>query len=70
MSKKHAKGDEVSWKWGNGTAEATVEESFERRVQRTFKGSKIVKNGSKDNPAYVVEQEDGSKALKLHSELS
>lgn len=69
MTKKHAKGEKVSWSWGNGTAEAKVSESFERRVQRTLKGSKIVKNGSGDNPAYLVEQEDGSKALKLHSEL-
>jgi hypothetical protein len=70
MTKKHAKGDSVSWKWGSGTAEATVQETFERRVQRTIKGSKIVKNGSEENPAYLVEQEDGATALKLHSELS
>jgi hypothetical protein len=70
MARKHAPGDHVSWKWGSGTADATVDEAFERRVQRTFKGTKVVKNGTKDNPAYVVSQEDGAKALKLHSELS
>lgn len=69
MAKTHRVGTQVSWKWGTGTASATVRESFERRVQRTIKGSRIVKNGSAENPAYLVEQEDGSKALKLHSEL-
>jgi hypothetical protein len=39
-------------------------------VQRTFKGSKIVRNGSKDDPAYLVEQQDGAQALKLGSELT
>jgi hypothetical protein len=70
MAKKHRKGDKVSWKWGNGTAEATVQESFTERVERTLNGSKIVRNGSEDDPAYLLEQDDGAQVLKLHSELS
>ncbi|HEY0012531.1 MAG TPA: DUF2945 domain-containing protein [Allosphingosinicella sp.] len=63
-------GTEVSWKWGAGTAQGKVEERFERRVQRTIKGAKVVKNGSKENPAVLIVQEDGDKVLKLESELS
>ncbi|ANY20164.1 hypothetical protein A6F68_01651 [Tsuneonella dongtanensis] len=59
----------MRWQWGGGHAEGRVAERFERRVQRTLKGSKIVRNGSEENPAYLVEQDDGSKALKLGSEL-
>ncbi len=64
-----SKGDKVSWTWSGSTAHGKIEEKFERRVQRTIKGSKIVKNGSEDDPAYEVSQEDGGRALKLGSEL-
>lgn len=46
-----------------------MSERFERRVQRTIKGEKIVRNGTKDNPAYLIEQEDGGRVLKLEREL-
>lgn len=65
----YGKGDTVHWNWGSGTAHGTVAERFEKRVQRTIKGKKIVKNGTPDNPAYLVEQEDGARALKRGSEL-
>ncbi len=63
-------GQKVSWHWGRGAAHGKVTDRFDRRVQRTIKGSKIVKVGTKENPAYLVEQEDGGKALKRGSELS
>lgn len=70
MSNKFSKGDKVEWNWSSGTATGKVTERFERRVQRTLKGSKIVRNGTKDNPAYLIEQSDGDDVLKLGSELS
>ena len=54
---------------GQQPCRGKVAERFERRVQRTIKGEKIVRNGTKDNPAYLVEQEDGGRVLKLESEL-
>jgi hypothetical protein len=66
---KYKQGSNVSWKWGQGSASGQVKESFTRRVQRTIKGSKIVKNGSGECPAYLIEQDDGSQVLKLHSEI-
>lgn len=69
MASKTGKGSAVRWKWGSGFGEGKVEESFDRRVQRTLKGAKIVKNGSADNPALLIRQEDGDRVLKLRSEL-
>lgn len=62
-------GQHVQWSWGSGTGKGQVRERFERSVQRTLKGSKIRKNGTEDNPAYLIEQEDGAKVLKRGSEL-
>ena len=70
MANSYRKGQAVTWHWGNGTAHGKVEERFDRRVQRTIKGAKIVKVGTKENPAYLVVQEDGGTALKRGSELS
>ena len=42
MATSFRNGQKVSWPWGSGTAHGTVTESFDRRVQRTIKGSRIV----------------------------
>ena len=70
MSNTYRSGQKVSWNWGSGTAEGTIAERFDRRVQRTIKGTKVVKNGTADNPAYLIEQENGGKVLKRGSELN
>ena len=70
MTDSFRKGDKVRWNWSQGTATGTIEERFERRVQRTLKGSKIVRNGTRTNPAYLIEQDDSDKVLKRGSELS
>jgi hypothetical protein len=62
-------GDKVTWRWGSGTAEGEVKERFDRRVQRTLKGTRVVKNGTPDRPEVLIEQEDGTKVLKHASEL-
>ena len=69
MTKRYAKGSSVKWKWGANWAHGTVEEVFARRVQRKIKGTKIVRNGSAKEPAYLVKQDDGDQALKSQSEL-
>ena len=63
------KGSSVSWSWGRGTAEGKIAEVHHDSVSRTVKGSKITRNGTDDDPAYVIEQEDGTTVLKLRSEL-
>lgn len=65
-----AKGDEVEWKWGTGTAQGTVAEVFTEKVTRTIRGKDITRNASADEPAYLVRQIDGDTALKSASELT
>ena len=62
-------GTEVSWRWGNGTATGTVRAVHRETVTRTLKGSEITRHGSADDPAYEIEQDDGSRVLKLSSEV-
>jgi hypothetical protein len=69
MANRYRQGSKVSWDWAGGTAHGTVRERFDRRVQRTIKGSKIVRNGTADNPAYLIAQEDGDTVLKRGSEI-
>jgi len=63
------KGQHVQWNWGSGTGKGRIKERFEDEVERTLQGSKIKRNGSKENPAFLIEQEDGHQVLKLGSEL-
>jgi hypothetical protein len=63
-------GDEVTWKWGNGTGTGTVEERFTEKITRTIAGSEITRNASEDEPAYLIAQDDGAQVLKSASELS
>ncbi|GLK77498.1 hypothetical protein GCM10008171_27520 [Methylopila jiangsuensis] len=70
MTRAYAVGARVAWSWGKGEASGAVVEVFRRRVQRTIKGARIVRRASETNPAYLIEQPDGAKALKSHSELN
>lgn len=70
MVKKYSKDTKVTWKWGKGSAEGTVKEIHEASITRKIKGSNITRKGSKDNPAYLIEQSDGQSVLKLHTELN
>lgn len=50
-------------------AEGVVREIFTERVERTIKGAHIVRNGERDNPAYLIVQDSGAEVLKRHSEV-
>ncbi|MDB2606151.1 DUF2945 domain-containing protein [Zobellia sp.] len=63
------KGTEVTWKWGSGTATGKVENTYEKSITRRIEGNEITRNGSKDNKALYIKQEDGSDVLKLESEV-
>ncbi len=62
-------GTEVTWAWGSSRASGTVTEIHRSSITRTSKGSEITRNGSEDDPAYVIEQDDGTLVLKLSSEV-
>ena len=63
-------GDQVEWKWGSGTGTGEVVERFTDKVTRTIDGSEITRDASEDEPAYLIEQDDGDRVLKSSSELS
>jgi len=67
---KYRKGAKVSWKWGQNTATGEVSESFTKKVTRKIEGTEVTRDADENNPAYLVEQEDGGRALKSHSELT
>ena len=62
-------GTSVKWKWGSSWADGKVTEVHHDSVTRTTQSSEITRNGSDDDPAYVIEQEDGTVVLKLASEV-
>jgi len=63
------KGDTVHWTWGKSEAKGKIVKKHEEPVEIKSKGSTIKRNASKDEPAYEIEQEDGTKVLKSESEL-
>ncbi|KAA0024873.1 DUF2945 domain-containing protein [Antrihabitans cavernicola] len=66
----HRKGTRVQWNWGNGTADGKIVEVHTDKVTRKISGSEITRNGTSETPAYLIEQSDGQKVLKLDSEVS
>ncbi|WP_371157557.1 DUF2945 domain-containing protein [Jannaschia sp. 2305UL9-9] len=65
----YSEGDKVKWDWGNGTAEGTVQKTYEQKITRKLQGSEVTRDGSSDDPALYIEQEDGDGVLKLSSEV-
>lgn len=63
-------GDDVTWQWGDNTAKGTVTERFTSDVTRTIDGTEVTRNASDEEPAYLIEQEDGQEVLKSASEIS
>lgn len=63
------KGDSVRWKYAGSHAEGKVVEIHKEEIEKTIKGTKVKRNGSADNPALVIEQDDKQLVLKLQSEV-
>jgi hypothetical protein len=64
------KGSKVSWTWGANTAHGKIVERFTSKVTRTLKGTEVTRDASRQEPAYLIEQDDGDKVLKSRSELT
>lgn len=69
MSKTYRVGDKVKWKWGQGYGEGKIAELFTKKVTRTIEGNEVTRDASDDEPAYLIEQDDGDRVLKSHSEV-
>ncbi len=64
------KGSKVSWNWGEQQGQGKILDRFTARVTRTLQGTKIVREASKEEPAYLIQQDDGDKVIRNASELS
>lgn len=62
-------GTKVKWKWGDGTAEGTVQETYTEKVTKTIKGNEVTRDGEEGNKALYIEQDDGDHVLKSESEV-
>ena len=69
MAKDYAVNTKVEWDWGNGTAKGKIQEKFTEKVTRQIDGNDVTRDADEDNPAYLIEQDDGQRVLKKHSEL-
>lgn len=65
----YREGSKVKWKWGSGYGHGKIKSAFEKSVTREIDGSEVTRNGSKDDPAYYIEVDDGNNVLKLQSEI-
>lgn len=63
------KGARVQWDWSSGSGQGKVIDIFYERVTRRLQDSEITRDGSRQNPAYLIEQEGGGRVLKLQSEI-
>lgn len=66
----YSEGDKVKWNWGNGTGTGKVTKKYTQKITKKINGSEVTRKASDDDPAYLVEQEDGDEVLKSGSELS
>ncbi|MCX7552271.1 DUF2945 domain-containing protein [Marinicella sp. S1101] len=70
MKEAYQTNSKVQWNWGDGTATGYVRKVYREAVTLTLKGTEVTRDASDDEPAYLLEQEDGDEVLKSHSELS
>lgn len=61
--------DTVAWTWGNGIAEGVVVKICHERTEVVSRGKTIVRNGTADNPALVINHKSGNPVVKLQSEV-
>ena len=63
------KGTKVEWDWSGHSATGKITEIFREDVSRQIKGTTVTRKASRDDPAYLIEQDDGDPVLKSRSEL-
>ena len=62
-------GDIVFWRWGGGLAQGIVQDIIYDRAEIVSKGKYIARNGTKANPAVIMDHKSGNPVIKLASEL-
>ncbi|MEP3689250.1 DUF2945 domain-containing protein [Sulfitobacter pontiacus] len=62
-------GTKVEWDWGNGTGTGKIVKKYTQKITLKLQGSDVTRKASDDEPAYKIEQDDGTEVLKSGSEL-
>lgn len=62
-------GTQVKWSYAGHEAVGTVAEIFHEKVTRTCQGNEVTRDASEEEPAYLIEQEDGDQILKSCTEV-
>ena len=62
-------GTKVEWDWGNGTGTGKIVKKYTQKITLKLQGSEVTRKASDGEPAYKIEQDDGSEVLKSGSEL-
>lgn len=63
-------GDFVDWEWGNGHGSGRIVERYTSKVTVELKGAEVTRNATDDEPAFLIEQQDGDRVLKSCTELT
>ncbi len=63
-------GEKIKWRWMGRPVSGVVKKVYFKPVTKIFRGAEFKRNGSKEEPAYLVKSKAGSEVLKSHSELS
>jgi hypothetical protein len=61
--------DHVGWKWSGGLATGVILEMRPERTEIESKGKRIVRNGTHDDAAVIIQHDNGTTVLKLAHEL-
>ena len=69
IADKYTRGTAVKWKWADDWARGKVTKVYTGKITRTLKGTEVTRDADDDDPAYLIEQEDGDEVLKSHSEV-
>lgn len=62
-------GARVSWDWGQGRGYGHIKAAYTHRVIKEIDGVDVIRHGSQEDPAYLIEDDHGHEVLKLQSEL-
>ncbi|WP_027880410.1 MULTISPECIES: DUF2945 domain-containing protein [Mesoflavibacter] len=62
-------GSKVKWKWGSGTAIGKVQETYTKQITKTIKGTDVTRDGTTNNKALYIKQDEGDYVLKLENEV-
>ncbi|MBX3016337.1 MAG: DUF2945 domain-containing protein [Bdellovibrionaceae bacterium] len=62
-------GSSVCWNWRDLVVTGTVKRVYHERVELELRGTRYVRNGTPERPAYLITSAAGNDVLKLASEV-